>query len=113
MTVPHPKPLLLTQMLCPIVGLTLNENHTIPKRRVWSWALWDWATQPFASVITTFVFTVYVTSSLFLPEEIRALGAGDALYDRGLAELSSNLGLCHCCRRGSGRAACSRFWATL
>jgi UMF1 family MFS transporter len=76
----------------PIVGLTLNENHTIPKRRVWSWALWDWATQPFASVITTFVFTVYVTSSLFLPEEIRALGAGDALYDRGLAELSSNLG---------------------
>jgi UMF1 family MFS transporter len=75
-----------------VVGLSLNENETIPRRRVWSWALWDWATQPFASVITTFVFTVYVTSSIFLPDEIRALGEGDARYDAGLAILSRDLG---------------------
>ena len=88
---PHPAPLADTDAL-PIVGLTLNQDAVIPKRRVWSWALWDWATQPFASVITTFVFTVYVTSSLFLPEDIRALGEDSDAYQRGLAELSSDLG---------------------
>ena len=35
------------------------------KAKVVSWALWDWATQPFATVITTFVFGVYITSSAF------------------------------------------------
>jgi MFS transporter, UMF1 family len=76
----------------PVIGLTQNEGVRIPKRRVWSWALWDWATQPFASVITTFVFTVYVTSSLFLPEEIRALGSGDPVYEQALSVLSRDLG---------------------
>lgn len=35
------------------------------RAKVLSWALWDWATQPFATVITTFVFGVYITSSAF------------------------------------------------
>ena len=30
-----------------------------------SWAMWDWGTQPFNTVITTFVFAVYLTSSSF------------------------------------------------
>lgn len=34
-------------------------------RKVLSWALWDWGTQPFATVITTFVFAVYITSASF------------------------------------------------
>lgn len=76
----------------PIVGLTHNEGVKIPRRRVWSWALWDWATQPFASVITTFVFTVYVTSSLFLPKGIRELGPGDPVYDQAISILSRDLG---------------------
>lgn len=33
--------------------------------RVMAWALWDWGTQPFATVITTFVFAVYITSKSF------------------------------------------------
>lgn len=76
----------------PMVGLARNDGVKIPKRRVWGWALWDWATQPFASVITTFVFTVYMTSSLFLPEEIRELGEGDPIYDQALSVLSRDLG---------------------
>lgn len=36
-----------------------------PRRKVLSWALWDWGTQPFNTVITTFVFSVYLTSSAF------------------------------------------------
>jgi len=76
----------------PVQGLPTDSETRIPQRRVWSWALWDWATQPFASVITTFVFTVYMTSSLFLPEEVANLSAGDPLYDRALSILSRDLG---------------------
>lgn len=35
------------------------------KRRVFAWGMWDWGTQPFNTVITTFVFSVYLTSSSF------------------------------------------------
>jgi len=72
------------------VGLDLQEGKVIPRKQVWSWALWDWATQPFASVITTFVFTVYLTSSLFIDP---ALEEGTAAYDRAIADLSAGLGL--------------------
>lgn len=34
-------------------------------RKIAAWALWDWGTQPFATVITTFVFAVYITSDKF------------------------------------------------
>lgn len=40
-----------------------------PKQTSWqkivSWAMWDWGTQPFNTVITTFVFSVYMTSAAF------------------------------------------------
>ena len=77
----------------PVLALEGDSGTRIPKRRVFSWALWDWATQPFATVITTFVFTVYLTSELFLDPEIRALGEGNALYDEGLSTLSRDLGI--------------------
>lgn len=37
----------------------------IPRRKVWAWAMWDWGTQPLNTVIITFVFSVYITSSAF------------------------------------------------
>lgn len=36
-----------------------------PGWKVFSWGMWDWGTQPFATVITTFVFSVYLTSDAF------------------------------------------------
>lgn len=33
--------------------------------KVVAWALWDWGTQPFNTVITTFVFAVYITGAPF------------------------------------------------
>ncbi len=36
-----------------------------PVWKVLSWGMWDWGTQPFQTVITTFVFSVYLTSSSF------------------------------------------------
>jgi MFS transporter, UMF1 family len=35
------------------------------KKRVIAWGMWDWGAQPFNTVITTFVFSVYLTSSAF------------------------------------------------
>lgn len=75
------------------VGLDLQEGKTIPRKQVFSWALWDWATQPFNTVITTFVFTVYLTSDLFIDPSIAALGEGDPTYDRAVSDLSAGLGL--------------------
>lgn len=66
----------------------------IPRKRVIAWALWDWATQPFNSVIITFVFTaLYLTSDDFLDPAIAALGEGNKQYDDAVADLTSGLGL--------------------
>ncbi|WP_422934384.1 MFS transporter [Sinomonas sp. P47F7] len=43
------------------------ELHTAPVRygQVLAWASWDWGSAAFNAVMTTFVFTVYLTSSAF------------------------------------------------
>lgn len=43
----------------------LEGNQDSSKKRVFAWAMWDWGAQPFNTVITTFVFSVYLTSSSF------------------------------------------------
>ena len=76
-----------------VMGLELQEGRVIPRRQVFSWALWDWATQPFNSVILTFVFTaLYLTSDTFLDPAVAALSEGDPVRERGLADLASGLG---------------------
>lgn len=63
------------------------------RRRVRSWALWDWATQPYNTVILTFVFTaLYLNSDAFLDPAVAALGENDPVRERALADLSSGLG---------------------
>lgn len=76
----------------PLYGLLANGNRKIPKKQTFSWALWDWATQPFATVITTFVFTVYLVSDLFVDPDILALGTDSAEYQAASAMLSRDLG---------------------
>ena len=76
-----------------VMGLQLQDGRVIPRRQVFSWALWDWATQPFNSVILTFVFTaLYLTSDTFLDPAVAALGEGDPAYELALSELASALG---------------------
>lgn len=76
------------------VGLDLQEGKVIPRKQVFSWALWDWATQPFNSVILTFVFTaLYLTTDTFLDPTIAALDDADPLKESALAGLASGLGL--------------------
>ncbi|BDZ61123.1 hypothetical protein GCM10025873_09140 [Demequina sediminis] len=58
-----------------------------------AWAMWDWATQPFNSVIITFVFTaLYLTSESFIDPEIAALGEDHPAYELALSSLAGGLG---------------------
>ncbi|WP_243228284.1 MFS transporter [Microbacterium sp. CIAB417] len=77
-----------------VIGLELRGDTPAPKKQVYSWALWDWATQPFNTVILTFIFTaLYLTTEQFLPPDIVALGDKDEAYIAAEAELASGLGL--------------------
>jgi MFS transporter, UMF1 family len=76
-----------------VVGRGLSETPA-PRKQVVSWALWDWSNQPFNTVIFTFVFIgIYLVSDRFIDPATKALGAGNELYDKALADLSAQWGL--------------------
>lgn len=76
------------------IGLELRGDRPAPKKQVYSWALWDWATQPFNTVIVTFVFTaLYLTTDAFLPPEIAALAPESEAHISAIADLTGGLGL--------------------
>jgi MFS transporter, UMF1 family len=61
----------VTATMPSIIGLELQAGKTVPRRRVIAWAFWDWGGAAFNSVTTTFVFTVYLTSSYFIAPHLR------------------------------------------
>ncbi len=84
-----------------------NDKRRIRGRKVYAWALWDWATQPFNTVLLTFVWVPsFLTSYFFLDPEVSAQGvnadgsrlncdtSANALteYCGGLGRLASDLG---------------------
>mgnify|MGYP000081179648 CR=1 FL=1 len=76
------------------LGKELDDEKVVPRKQVLSWAFWDWATQPFNSVILTFVFaSLYLISDNFLPADIAALDATDPIKEKALADLSAGYGL--------------------
>jgi UMF1 family MFS transporter len=92
--VPTPPPTANTQAIGPMAVLADEPDKQVPRRQVVSWALWDWATQPFNSVILTFVFAaLYLVGDDFLPAGVASLDDDDPLKVRALAELSSGYGL--------------------
>ncbi len=77
-----------------VIGLELRGDTPAPRKQVYSWALWDWATQPFNTVILTFIFTaLYLTTDAFLSPELQALEKTDPVKEAAIAELTSGLGL--------------------
>jgi UMF1 family MFS transporter len=58
--------------------------------RIAAWALWDWGSAAFNAVITTFVFTRWLTSEDFVAPDVVA--AGGAALDAELARHSAWLG---------------------
>ena len=64
----------------------LESGSPVPhKGRVLAWAAWDWGSAAFNAVMTTFVFTVYLTSKAFGGEDQASAALGAALAVSGLA----------------------------
>lgn len=94
--VPAPPTAADTQALGRIAAMQIRdvEEQPVPRKTVVSWALWDWATQPFNSVILTFVFaSLFLVSDSFLPADIAALPDSDPIKEAALAELASGYGV--------------------
>jgi len=95
-TVPNPAP----PTAVSIAGLDLQEGKKIPRSHIVAWAFWDWGGAAFNAVITTFVFTVYLTGSLFIDPALKAArdaevdlkGPAHAAVTAAEAPLSSGLG---------------------
>ncbi|HHW82523.1 MAG TPA: MFS transporter [Actinomycetales bacterium] len=51
-----------------VAGARALAKKPASRKEIVSWAFWDWGTQPFATVITTFVFAAYITGAPFGPE---------------------------------------------
>ncbi|MDR2931209.1 MAG: MFS transporter [Propionibacteriaceae bacterium] len=49
--------------------LALGANAKSRPAAVLGWALWDWGTQPFYTVVTTFVFSVYITTGAYFSSD--------------------------------------------
>ena len=91
--VPRPEAAANTDAVA-VMGLELRGDTPAPKKQIYSWALWDWATQPFNTVILTFIFTaLYLTTDAFLAPELQALDKSDPVKEAAIAELTSGLGL--------------------
>ena len=77
-----------------------SPDRVIPRGRIVAWALWDWGGAAFNAVITTFVFTVYLTGSLFVSPALATArdaetdvhGPAHAAVTAAEAPLSSGLG---------------------
>lgn len=61
-------------------------DATGPKKRtIFAWSLWDWGSAAFNAVVTTFVFSVYITSASFGPDEdVLTSRLGVALFVAGV-----------------------------
>jgi MFS transporter, UMF1 family len=82
-------PVTATTLAVGVMGLELQKDIQVPRRRVFAWAFWDWATQPFNTVLLTFVWVPsYLTSTFFIDPTVIGT-AGEAA---ALGELASFLG---------------------
>jgi MFS transporter, UMF1 family len=59
------------------VGQGSLAENPVPKKMVRAWALWDWGSAAFNAVVTTFVFSTYLASQLFIDPAIVEAAAGD------------------------------------
>jgi len=57
---------------------TLQDPGPVPRSRVLAWALWDWGSSAFNAVVTTFVFSTYLASTLFVDRSVLDAAGGDA-----------------------------------
>ncbi|MHA3947133.1 MFS transporter [Cellulomonas bogoriensis] len=72
-------------------GTDLAPTVTRHRLRVTSWALWDWGSAAFNAVITTFVFTRWITSESFADPDLVTAATAEGTTGPASAELASTL----------------------
>ncbi len=77
-----------------LLDTALTASKQTSRSKVLAWAMWDWGTQPFNTVITTFVFSVYITSAAFgeVNHTSRALAVSTTIGGLVVALLAPVLG---------------------
>lgn len=63
------------------------------RRPVLAWALWDWGSAAFNAVVTTFVFSTYLSSTLFVDPAIVAAAGDDETNPELVRALADNASL--------------------
>ena len=82
----------MTDMSSPGAGpSTATDAPT--RRPVLAWALWDWGSAAFNAVVTTFVFSTYLSSSLFVDPAIVAAAGDDDKNPALVRALAANASL--------------------
>lgn len=71
-------------MTDPALGSIADIAPTPTRGSVVAWAFWDWGSAAFNAVVTTFVFSVYITGSAFGDEDVLSARLGWALAIAGL-----------------------------
>ena len=66
---------------------------TTVRRPVFAWALWDWGSAAFNAVVTTFVFSTYLASELFVDPAVVAAANGDDSDPELVRALAENAGV--------------------
>ncbi|MGN7187602.1 MFS transporter [Microbacterium enclense] len=66
---------------------------TTVRRPVLAWALWDWGSAAFNAVVTTFVFSTYLASELFVDPAVVAAANGDDSDPELVRALAENAGV--------------------
>lgn len=84
-----PPPLAPADGAAAAIGVTTEQVEAVTeagarKGRILAWGLWDWGSAAFNAVVTTFVFTVYLTSDSFGPSGTVEAQLGWALAIAGL-----------------------------
>lgn len=72
------------------IGQAGLRDEPVPKNMVRAWALWDWGSAAFNAVVTTFVFSTYLASQLFIDPAIVQAAAGDAKDPALVAAVAAN-----------------------
>lgn len=92
---PEKMPLISDDGAAAPIGQGMPVDAKTHRKRVVAWALWDWGSASFNAVVTTFVFSTYLASRLFVDPDILS-AAGDNAKDptlvRTLAENASLVG---------------------
>ncbi|MGX1703628.1 MFS transporter [Microbacterium sp. NPDC055357] len=79
-----------------VAAATIGAADATRKRGVLAWALWDWGSAAFNAVVTTFVFSTYLASTLFVDQSVLDAAGGDAkdpALVRALADNASLVGI--------------------